>query len=79
VEHHAPRVGGPAGQLVLSTGFTDGHFFRDRGISAYGDAPFLTPGADESGARGNNERISIENVRTGTQMTCEIVRSMVGR
>ncbi|HUK24788.1 MAG TPA: M20/M25/M40 family metallo-hydrolase [Terriglobales bacterium] len=69
----------PAAAIVPSveTGFTDSHFFRDRGISAYGYAPFLIPQADESGVHGNNERISIENVRTGTEMMYEIVKMMV--
>lgn len=61
----------------VSTGFTDSHFFRDRGIASYGYAPFLIPIADESGVHGNNERLSIENIRTGTQMMWEIVSSMV--
>lgn len=63
----------------VSTGFTDSHFFRDRGIASYGYAPFLIPQADESGVHGNNERISIENVRTGTQMLYEIVKALVSR
>ncbi len=62
---------------AVSTGFTDSHFFRDRGIASYGYAPFLIPQADESGVHGNNERISLQNVRTGTQMMYEIVRAMV--
>jgi acetylornithine deacetylase/succinyl-diaminopimelate desuccinylase-like protein len=62
---------------AVSTGFTDSHFFRDRGIASYGYAPFLIPEADESGVHGNNERISLENVRTGTQMMYEIVSAMV--
>jgi acetylornithine deacetylase/succinyl-diaminopimelate desuccinylase-like protein len=62
---------------AVSTGFTDSHFFRDRGIASYGYAPFLIPQADESGVHGNDERISIENVRTGTQMMYEIVEKMV--
>jgi acetylornithine deacetylase/succinyl-diaminopimelate desuccinylase-like protein len=61
----------------VSTGFTDSHFFRDRGIASYGYAPFVIPQADESGVHGNNERISIENMRTGTQMMVEIVKMMV--
>jgi acetylornithine deacetylase/succinyl-diaminopimelate desuccinylase-like protein len=61
----------------VSTGFTDSHFFRDRGIASYGYSPFLIPQADESGVHGNNERISVENVRTGTQMMFEIVKAMV--
>jgi acetylornithine deacetylase/succinyl-diaminopimelate desuccinylase-like protein len=63
---------------AVSTGFTDSHFFRDRHIASYGYAPFLIPEADESGVHGNNERISVENVRTGTAMMYEIVKAMVG-
>ncbi|MDE3129278.1 MAG: M20/M25/M40 family metallo-hydrolase, partial [Gemmatimonadota bacterium] len=63
----------------VSTGFTDSHFFRDRGIASYGYAPWLIPVADESGVHGNNERLSIQNIRTGTQMMWEIVSKMVGR
>ena len=62
---------------AVSTGFTDSHFFRDRGIASYGYAPFLIPAADESGVHGNNERLSIANIRTGTQMMYEIVTRMV--
>lgn len=64
---------------AVSTGFTDSHFFRDRGIASYGYAPFLIPEADGSGVHGNNERISIENVRKGTEMMYEIVKAMVSR
>ncbi len=64
---------------AVSTGFTDSHFFRDRGIASYGYAPFLVPQADESGVHGNNERLSIQNVRTGTQMMWEIVSRMVSQ
>ena len=61
---------------AVSTGFTDSHFFRDRGIASYGYAPFLIPQSDESGVHGNNERISVENIRTGTAMMLEIVKAM---
>jgi acetylornithine deacetylase/succinyl-diaminopimelate desuccinylase-like protein len=33
----------------------------------------VIPEADESGTHGNNERISIENIRKGTAMMLEIV------
>lgn len=62
---------------AVSTGFTDSHFFRDRGIASYGYAPWLIPEADEAGVHGNNERLSIENIRTGAVMMWEIVRKMV--
>ena len=64
---------------AVSTGFTDSHWFRDLGIASYGFAPFLIPDADESGVHGNNERISVENVRRGTQMMLEILQAVAGR
>jgi acetylornithine deacetylase/succinyl-diaminopimelate desuccinylase-like protein len=62
---------------AVSTGFTDSHWFRDLGISSYGFAPFVIPAADEGGVHGNNERISIENIRKGTAMMVELVRGVV--
>ena len=64
---------------AVSTGFTDSHFFRDLGIASYGYAPFLIPESQGSGVHGNNERISVENVRTGTAMMLEIVEAMSRR
>ena len=61
----------------VETGFTDSHWFRDLGIASYGFAPFLIPRADESGVHGNNERISVENIRRGTAMMVELVRVVV--
>ncbi len=60
----------------VSTGFTDSHFFRDLGVASYGYAPFLIPASQESGVHGNNERISVENIRTGTVMMLEIVQAV---
>jgi acetylornithine deacetylase/succinyl-diaminopimelate desuccinylase-like protein len=60
----------------VQTGFTDSHWFRDLGIASYGFAPFVIPEAEESGTHGNNERISIENIRKGTAMMLEIVRAV---
>ncbi len=61
----------------VSTGFTDSHFFREIGITSYGFSPAMVPVADGPGVHGNNERISVENVRRGTQMMYEIVESVV--
>lgn len=61
---------------AVQTGFTDSHWFRDLGIASYGFAPFVTPEAEEAGVHGNNERISIENIRKGTAMMLEIVRAV---
>ena len=64
---------------AVETGFTDSHYFRDLGIACYGFAPFLIPVAEEGGVHGNNERISIENVRQGTGMMLELVRAVAGK
>jgi acetylornithine deacetylase/succinyl-diaminopimelate desuccinylase-like protein len=63
---------------AVSTGFTDSHWFRDLGIASYGFAPFLIPEAEEGGVHGNDERISIENIRKGTAMMVELVKGVVG-
>jgi acetylornithine deacetylase/succinyl-diaminopimelate desuccinylase-like protein len=61
---------------AVSTGFTDSHWFRDLGIASYGWAPFMIPDAEEGGVHGNNERISIENIRKGTAMMVDLVRGV---
>ncbi len=61
----------------VSSGFTDSHFFRDMDIVAYGYGPeILTP--DESNRiHGNDERVSVQNVRRGVQMVLEIIEEVV--
>lgn len=71
----------PAASIApaVQTGFTDSHWFRDLGIASYGVSPFLIPSAENSGTHGNNERISIENIRKGTAVMLEIVTAVVSR
>ncbi len=61
----------------VSTGFTDSHFFRDLGIEAYGYSPDLIPLEDSDGVHGNNERVSVENVRRSTRIMLQIVERIV--
>jgi acetylornithine deacetylase/succinyl-diaminopimelate desuccinylase-like protein len=61
---------------AVSTGFTDSHWFRDLGIASYGFAPFVIPEAEASGVHGNDERISVENIRKGTAMMVELVKAV---
>jgi acetylornithine deacetylase/succinyl-diaminopimelate desuccinylase-like protein len=70
----------PAASIApaVSTGFTDSHWFRDLGIASFGFAPFVIPDDDERGVHGNNERISVANVRKGTEMMVELVRAVAG-
>ena len=60
-------------------GFTDSHFLRDLGITAYGFVPVVIPFEDEGGLHGNNERISVENVRRGVTMMLEIARRVAAK
>ena len=59
-------------------GFTDSHFLRDLGITAYGFVPLVIPFEDEGGLHGNNERISVENIRRGVTMMLEIAQARRG-
>ena len=58
---------------AVGAGFTDSHFLRDLGITAYGYTPTVIPLADRAGVHGNNERISVDNVRRGVAMTLDIL------
>jgi acetylornithine deacetylase/succinyl-diaminopimelate desuccinylase-like protein len=62
----------------VASGFTDSHFFRDLGIDAYGYAPFLIPQRDDERIHGNDERISVENIRRGTLLMIEILDRLTG-
>ncbi|MCZ6618600.1 MAG: M20/M25/M40 family metallo-hydrolase [Gammaproteobacteria bacterium] len=63
----------------VSTGFTDSHFFRDLGIECYGFSPFLFEAQEARGVHGNNERISVENLRRGTATMIELLERFVLR
>ncbi|MEE8337294.1 MAG: M20/M25/M40 family metallo-hydrolase [Dehalococcoidia bacterium] len=62
----------------VSTGFTDSRVFRRRGVHAYGFVPVLTDPDDVGRAHGNDERISIDNLRLGTQILHATVRGICG-
>lgn len=65
------------GALVVpsvSPGFTDSHFFRDRGISSYGFSPVVVPAADRGGVHGNNERVRVDTLIQGTDFMIDLVR-----
>ncbi len=58
---------------MLLSGFTDTHYFRERGISGYGFVPFKISFADLGLIHGNNERVSVENVKQGTRMLYDML------
>ncbi|MQC17077.1 MAG: M20/M25/M40 family metallo-hydrolase [Chloroflexi bacterium] len=62
----------------VSTGFTDSRVFRRHGITAYGFVPTFTEPADQGRVHGNDERLSIENLRLGLQILHHTVRGICG-
>ncbi len=60
----------------VSAGFTDSRVFRKHGITAYGFIPILLEQEEAMTVHGHNERISVENLRRGTQILFETVRRL---
>ena len=68
----------PDAPLIPSvmTGFTDSHFFRDLGIACYGFVPTIVPIEEFARIHGNDERISVENLKRGTRLMLEILQEV---
>jgi len=62
---------------MVQTGFTDSHFFRDMGITAYGFEATVTASSETDRVHGNDERISLENITRGVRMTYDILVQVV--
>ncbi len=60
----------------MTSGFTDSRIYRKLGIPAYGFVPCLVAPEELAGIHGHNERISVENLRLGTQVLYEVVKRM---
>jgi len=60
----------------MLSGYTESQLYRQLGITAYGWAPIYTTPEEDEGVHGNNERISVKNVREGTREFYEIVRDI---
>jgi len=63
----------------VATGFTDCHYFRERGIPCYGFTPFEASDRDVTLVHGNDERISLANVKSGARLSYELVSRLAGR
>jgi acetylornithine deacetylase/succinyl-diaminopimelate desuccinylase-like protein len=67
------------GALVVPrviAGFTDAHYFRERGMVAYGFVPRWLPPSETRGIHGPNERVSIENLERGVRATVRILEEL---
>jgi acetylornithine deacetylase/succinyl-diaminopimelate desuccinylase-like protein len=62
----------------LAIGFTDCHYFREKHIPCYGFLPFELSDRDGSFVHGNDERISVANLKSGTRLIYELVSRLAG-
>ena len=60
----------------MLSGYTESQLYRQLGITAYGWAPIYTTPEEDEGVHGNNERISVTNVREGTREFYEVVKEI---
>ena len=61
----------------LMRGTTDGAFLRAKGMAVYGVPVFRKDG--ELRMHGNDERISLDNLRSGTELLGKIVLSVAAK
>lgn len=57
-------------------GFTDAHFFRELGITAYGFVPRWQRRGEQRGVHAANERISTKNLRKGVETLVAILEEL---
>jgi acetylornithine deacetylase/succinyl-diaminopimelate desuccinylase-like protein len=72
-------VAGEEGATVVPsmlTGFTDSHYFREKGIASYGFIPFDLPPEERQRMHGIDERISTKNLRHGVRRLLRILRAL---
>ena len=60
----------------MAAGFTDSHFFREKGIPAYGFIPIILNAEQASGIHGDNEKVSLENLRFGSEFMQNLVEKI---
>ncbi|MGH7907142.1 MAG: M20/M25/M40 family metallo-hydrolase [Candidatus Binataceae bacterium] len=60
-------------------GFTDSHYFRQRGIISYGFIPLRMNAAEMHEIHGVNERISIKNLKLGIERMVDLLKVIGGR
>ncbi len=68
--------GVPVTTRMLS-GYTECGIFRQLGIHCYGFEPFLLERAESATVHGDNERVSVDNVRDGLRLFYEVVERAV--
>lgn len=75
IERVAATEGLPVVPSVVR-GFTDSHFFREKGVTSYGFVPIVETEEDERMMHGRDESISLDNLREGTRRLVAILREL---
>ncbi|MBA3514872.1 MAG: M20/M25/M40 family metallo-hydrolase [Pyrinomonadaceae bacterium] len=57
----------------MLSGYTESQLYRQLGIISYGWAPIYTTTEENAGVHGNNERITVKNIREGIREFYEVV------
>jgi acetylornithine deacetylase/succinyl-diaminopimelate desuccinylase-like protein len=63
---------------MILVAFTDSWVFRRCGLHGYGFSPFVMDDAELQGLHGNDERISLENLREGVRVYTEMLMKVAG-
>ena len=63
----------------LGRGFTDCHFFREKGIPCYGFMPLRSSESGESLVHGIDERVSVENFKLAVRAMLELVQGLAAQ
>jgi acetylornithine deacetylase/succinyl-diaminopimelate desuccinylase-like protein len=68
----------PGARVVapLVRGFTDCHFFREKGIPCLGFMPHRSGPGNEGLVHGTDERVALESLKFGIRAIYEIVRKL---
>jgi acetylornithine deacetylase/succinyl-diaminopimelate desuccinylase-like protein len=61
---------------LLLPGATDSRFIRERGITTYDFCPFRLPEKEILRVHGNDERITLENLKFGMRMLVEVLKEV---
>jgi acetylornithine deacetylase/succinyl-diaminopimelate desuccinylase-like protein len=72
----ARRAPGAVVAPEILVAFTDSWVFRRMGLQAYGWSPFILDEGEWRRVHGNDERISVENLREGARAYTELLLSM---
>ncbi|HZF09737.1 MAG TPA: M20/M25/M40 family metallo-hydrolase [Thermoanaerobaculia bacterium] len=58
---------------AMIPGFTDSHFFREKGMAAYGLSPFVLEGGDVRGIHSTDERIPLAELDRGVDRLRQLI------